>query len=165
MRLNCIHLYGNKNVITIKWNKQWRPKLYIKFKWIFFTYSLLRDGIQCLLSRSYKHSHKQTNIHIQSTLITEYALRSLLYKRTSLTLFAMKNFVIARTHHTPTLGVVATALLLKLLLLLFGRRRGRCCRSFFDLWTLYQNFFHLVPWKKRNWPEHTVTSSFCVCVL
>lgn len=76
MRLNCIHLYGNKNVITIKWNKQWRPKLYIKFKWIFFTYSLLRDGIQCLFSVI--QTSTQTNIHIRSTLITEYALRSLL---------------------------------------------------------------------------------------
>lgn len=53
MRLKCIHLYDNKSVITIKWNKQWRLRLlYIKFKWIFLTCSLLRDGIRCIIGHT-----------------------------------------------------------------------------------------------------------------
>lgn len=95
-------------------------------------------------------------------------------KRTSLTLFAMKNFVIARTHHTPTLGVVAVTVGLLLLLccwncyccccsvvaavvaVVVAISSSICERSARTSSILYHG-------KKRNWPEHTVTSSFFVC--
>lgn len=162
MRLRAVSIYAIiKVLLRSNGITKWRLKLYIKFKWIFFTcflcsvmefnvfsFSLFFSSVTFTSTFKARHSRRSSSIEAKNVR----------YGRPNQTYFINfclrreKKFVIACTHHTPTLAATVIVVVVDVVV-------SSTCQP--NTGASELNFFHLAPsWKKCNWPKHADTSSF-----